>query len=422
MAMFKETNDPVMDSTMVEEMIDLASTLIGMPAVRGSSESEAATWLAQFFEQRGYEVDLQEVLPGRHQTIATLRGSGGGRSLMFNGHLDIDPLRGDWKRAPFEASVEGDLLYGAGARNMKGGIAAMIAAAESIRRSGAPLTGDLVVACVMGELEGGTGTRHLMETGLRTDMAILPEPLGADNLVTAMPGVLELALTTYGFSEHVNRRYLRDGGEGSTPVDAIEQMMRALAEIRQIPLPVGASAQFPDLPFLHVGMLQGGRGTLHDTRSTSYVSDRCTTVIHICYPVETSSDGIEQAIRGALIDISAAEPLFRWTLTRQLPAAFGFTLVDVEPTEVPSDEEVVMLTANAYMAATGASPRGVGVALPQCYTAGDSAHLWQAGIPNVYYGPSSPIRVVGDSDDCVSISEMKLVSEVLQRVAYQVLA
>lgn len=413
--------EPMSDGA-VAEMVDVASALIERPAVRGSSESECAFWLADYLRGRGYEVDVQEVLPGRHQTVARLRGSGGGRSLMFNGHLDIDPLRADWKRDPFKPRVEGDLLFGAGARNMKGGVAAMVMAAEALRTGEVPLRGDLVLACVMGELEGGTGTKHLMETGLRTDMAILPEPLGAHNLVTAMPGVLELALTTFGFSEHVNRRYLQDGGEGSTPVDAIENMNQALEAIRSIPFPVGISSLYPDLPFLHVGMIVGGRGENHDTRSTCYVSDRCTAVLHVCYPPEHDADAIQRALTVTLDSITATDPNFRWHLSRESPDVLGCTLVDVGPTEIPANEEVVRRTAEAYGAVTGRSPALVGTALPQCYTAGDSTHLWAAGIPNVYYGPSSPVRVMGDSDDCVSISEMTLTSEVLRRVAFEVLA
>lgn len=414
--------EPMSDAA-VAEMVDVASALIERPAVRGSSESECAFWLADLLSGRGYEVDVQEVLPGRHQTVARLRGSGGGRSVMFNGHLDIDPLRADWKRDPFKPQVEGDLLFGAGARNMKGGVAAMVMAAEALRTGELPLRGDLVLACVMGELEGGTGTKHLMGTGLRTDMAILPEPLGAHNLVTAMPGVLELALTTFGFSEHVNRRYLQDGGEGSTPVDAIENMTRALDAIRSIPLPVGVSHQYPDLPFLHVGTIVGGRGESHDTRSTCYVSDRCSAVLHVCYPPEHGADEMERALTATLESITAGDQNFRWHLSRQAPAdVLGYTLVDVEPWETPASEEVVRRTAQAYRAVTGREPAGVGTALPQCYTAGDSTHLWAAGIPNLYYGPSSPVRVVGDSDDCVSISEMALTSEVLRRVAFEVLA
>jgi acetylornithine deacetylase len=405
----------------VDEMVDIATQLIRFPTIRGSSESAAAHWLADYFGSRGYEVDVHEVLPGRHQTVAVLRGTGGGRSLMFNGHLDIDPLRAGWKRDPWNPVVEGDLLFGAGARNMKGGVAAMIMAAESLRRSGATLRGDLVLACVMGELEGGTGTKHLMDSGLRTDMALLPEPLGTDNLVTAMPGVLELALTTFGFSEHVNRRYLEGAGQDARPVDAIQHMMRAVESLAAAPLPSGSSTVFPDLPFLHIGMVQGGRGEIHDTRSTCYVSDRCTTVLHVCYPPELTADSIEDLLRRHLEGLATRDPGFRWELRRELPAGFDFGLVDVEPTSVPVEEEVVALTSRVYEELVGRPPSAVGVALPQCYTAGDSTHLWNAGIPNVYYGPSSPVRVAGDSDDCVSIGEMTLVSRVLSRVAGRVL-
>ncbi len=103
---------------------------------------------------------------------------------MFNGHLDIDPLAMNWKHDPWQPTVEGDRLYGAGVMNMKGGDAAMVMAAEAIRTSGLDLPGDVVVALVVGELQGGVGTVHLLETGLRTDAAIVPEPFGTDAVVT----------------------------------------------------------------------------------------------------------------------------------------------------------------------------------------------------------------------------------------------
>src|SRR5690606_7663555 len=97
------------------------------------------------------------------------------RTLMFNGHLDIDPLRSGWKRDPFAPVVEDGLLYGAGARNMKSGLTSMIVAAEAVRRGGG-LDGDLVLACVAGELQGGVGTTYALEHGLSADAAIVPEP------------------------------------------------------------------------------------------------------------------------------------------------------------------------------------------------------------------------------------------------------
>jgi acetylornithine deacetylase len=86
---------------------------------------------------------------------------------MLNGHTDVDPLAVGWRRDPWEAVVEGDRLVGHGLVNMKGGVTAMIEAALLLRRAGVRLRGDLVIAAVVGELQGGAGTVHLLERGMR---------------------------------------------------------------------------------------------------------------------------------------------------------------------------------------------------------------------------------------------------------------
>ena len=160
-----------------DDMLELAKQMIRIPSFK-TEETELARFMADYLGRRGYEVQLQEVEPGRFQTIATLRGEGGGKSLMFNGHLDIDPLAFGWKRDPWEPSVEGDRLFGAGVRNMQAGVASMVQAAEAVRRSGVRLKGDLVLACVVGELQGGVGSSYLCEHGPLTDMAVITEPHG----------------------------------------------------------------------------------------------------------------------------------------------------------------------------------------------------------------------------------------------------
>src|SRR5262245_6326550 len=131
------------------ELVDLAGALIRIPSFK-TEETAVALFLDEFFSRRGYAVDLQEIEPGRFQTIATLRGTGGGASLMLNGHTDINALTMRWRRDPWTPGLEGDRLYGHGVQNMKGGLASIIGAAEAIRRSGMRLPGDLVVACVAG--------------------------------------------------------------------------------------------------------------------------------------------------------------------------------------------------------------------------------------------------------------------------------
>src|SRR6266581_5518614 len=147
-----------------QELIDLAGALIRIPSFK-TEETPVALFLEAFFRRRGYDVDLQEIEPGRFQTIATLRGTGGGASLMLNGHTDINALTRRWRRDPWTPTLEGDRLYGHGVQNMKGGLASIIMTAEAVRRSGVRLAGDLVIACVAGETEGGEG--HAPPDGTR---------------------------------------------------------------------------------------------------------------------------------------------------------------------------------------------------------------------------------------------------------------
>ncbi len=186
------------------ELVDLAGALIRIPSFK-TEETPVALFLEEFFRQRGYDVDLQEIEPGRFQTIAILRGTGGGASLMLNGHTDINALTLRWRRDPWVPSLEGDRLYGHGVQNMKGGLASIIMAAEAVRRSGVRLAGDLVVACVAGETQGGEGTHYLMERGFRTDAAVVAEPFGADHLVTVHSGIVHMAIHTYGVTGHIGR-------------------------------------------------------------------------------------------------------------------------------------------------------------------------------------------------------------------------
>ena len=98
--------DRVLGKIKDREVVDLCSRILRIPSFK-TEEQKVARFLAGYFRRRGYEVDLQEVEPGRYQTIATLKGSGGGKSLMLNGHIDIDPLAMGWKRDPWTPSWEG---------------------------------------------------------------------------------------------------------------------------------------------------------------------------------------------------------------------------------------------------------------------------------------------------------------------------
>src|SRR5262245_31053833 len=89
-----------------DEVVALASDRMRIPSFK-TEETPLARWLETYFLERGYDVELQEVQPGRLQVMAWLRGTGGGKSMMFNGHIDIDPLALGWRHDPWQPAVEG---------------------------------------------------------------------------------------------------------------------------------------------------------------------------------------------------------------------------------------------------------------------------------------------------------------------------
>ena len=280
-------------------MLDLAQDMVRIPSFK-TEETDLAHFLAEFLEPRGYVVELQEVDPGRFQTIATLKGSGGGKSLMFNGHIDMDPLAMGWNRDPWTPSIEGNRIFGGGIRNMKAGVASMIQAAEAIRRSGTKLKGDLILACVVGELQGGVGTTHLCKTGPLADMAVVPEPFGAENVVTVHAGVLEMAVHVLGNSRHISRK--------EEAVDAIANMCKAVPAIGNVDFTYTPRADLPGLPRINVGAIIGGRGRDYDLRGPNFVSDFCTVIVDVRYLPGMSSQSVKADIQRTLDEIAEQRP------------------------------------------------------------------------------------------------------------------
>ncbi|HXJ83158.1 MAG TPA: M20/M25/M40 family metallo-hydrolase [Candidatus Methylomirabilis sp.] len=402
----------VMDHVDPRDLIDLASALIRIPSFK-TEETPVALFLDGFFRERGYAVDLQEIEPGRFQTIATLRGTGGGASLMLNGHTDINSLTRRWHRDPWTPSLEGDRLYGHGVQNMKGGLASIIMAAEAIRRSGARLAGDLVVACVAGETQGGEGTYALMERGFRTDAAVVAEPFGSEHLVTVHSGIVHMAIHAYGVTGHIGRL------EGT--VNAVLKMSSIIEALSRVEFQHTPRPDLPAFPRLNVGSIIGGRGQDYVLIEPPYIPDLCTIMVDVHFVPGQTVDGIVADIRRALDAAVARDPALRYEIEIPPPARFkGRRRLVMDPLDVPVDAPIVQAVARSYRAVTEREPRAIGTVLPHSYSADDTCHLWKAGIPCLLYGPAV-IRGSRDEDDaCVLVSEMVTVTRVLAVTALDV--
>ena len=394
-----------------DEMLRLAEQLIRIPSFK-TEESDVARFLGDYLSQRGYEVQLQEVEPGRFQTVAILRGSGGGKSLMFNGHIDIDPLAMGWKRDPWTPSAEGDLLFGAGTRNMKGGVTAMVTAAEAIRNSGVSLPGDLVLACVVGELQGGVGTTYLCQHGPLTDMAVVPEPFGANNILTVHAGVLEMAVHVLGNSRHISRKE-----EG---IDAIAKMCKAIPAIDGVQFTYTPREDLPGLPRINVGTIIGGRGRDYDLRGPNFVSDFCTVIVDVRFLPGMTSASVKADIENALDRIKQDDPDFQYEIEMPPhPKHRVFTVV-MEPFDLPKDEYILGTVLRQFRTVTGRDPDEVGTVLPGSYTGDDTCHLWRAGVPCLLYGPGGGSESESIPDEFTRISDMEQVAKVLALTALDV--
>ncbi len=401
----------VLEAVNRDRMLAVAGDLIRIPSFKGE-ETAAARFLAGFFEERGYEVELQEVEPGRFQTIAILRGAGGGKSLMLNGHVDINPVAQNWTRDPWTPTVSGNRLYGAGIRNMKGGVAAMIEAAEAVRLSGVELKGDLILACVAGELQGGVGTSHLCENGPLADMAVVPEPFGADNIVTVHAGSAEMAIHTIGRARHMNL--------AEQSIDAIEKMCKVIPALKGIKFRHTPRPDLPGLPRINVGTIIGGIGRDHNRSEATYNADFCSVVVDVRFPPGATAAMVREDVEAVLDAIKAEDPEFQYEIEMPPPAKYrAFTMI-VEPFDLPKDEYILDSVLRQYRTVTGREPRGVGSVLPWSYSADDTSKLYRAGVPCLLHGPAGGIESATAPDEYSIIDDMEQVARVLALTALDV--
>ena len=410
------TNSPLLNRVInhVDEkaIVVLASDLIRIPSFK-PDETPVAIFLAEFFRSRDYRVELQEVEPGRFQTIATLPGTGGGKSLMLNGHTDINSLGRRWKRDPWRPSVEGDRLYGHGVQNMKGGLASIIMAAEAVRQSGVSLRGDLVVACVVGETQGGEGTYHLMETGFRTDMAVVAEPFGLGNLATVHAGIVHMAIHTYGVTGHIR--------ETEGPVNAVLKMTKIIDRLQSVEFTHERRADMPLLPRLNVGSIIGGIGSEYVLVEPPYIPDLCTILVDVHFVPGQTVESIVADIRRDLDPLSEDDSDLRYAIEIPVPSSFkGGRRLVMDPLDVPIDEYIVQAVARNHELVTGNPPNVIGTVLPNAYSANDTCHLWNAGIPCLIYGPGVVRGNEEEDDSYAIISEMVDCAKVLAATAIDV--
>jgi len=349
-----EGDDPMEEITRLLERL-VAIDSINPDLVPGSAgEGEIARFVAGWLEQAGLEVALDEPLPGRPSVIGIARGTGGGRSLMLNAHMDTVGIAG--MERPHEPIVSGKRLYGRGAYDMKGGLAAiMFATAEAKKRS---LRGDVILTAVSDEEYASIGTNSVVKRW-RADAAIVTEPTGLDVCI-AHKGFIWLEVETTGTAAH--------GSRPDLGVDAIVKMGKVLIGLEELDrsLRSVSSHRLLRSGSLHASLISGGQ-------ELSSYPERCVlSVERRTIPGETQA-GVESEIRKIFAQVAVSDPNFK--------ASLRTTLLR-DPFEVSEDELIVQAVLRQAGTIPGREPAIIG-ATPWM----DSAILTAAGIPTVVFGP-----------------------------------
>jgi acetylornithine deacetylase len=317
-------------------------------------ETQIAAYIARWLESAGLEVSLEDAVPGRPNVIGIARGSGGGKTLLLNGHVDTVGISG--MRGPFQPRIEGGRLYGRGAYDMKGGLAACLMAAA--RAKAHNLRGDVIVTAVADEEYAGLGTMAVAER-YRADGAIVAEPTELE-LVIAHKGFIWLDVETLGVAAHGSRPHLG--------VDAIVKMGSFLVELERLGDELGDRPSHILLgnPSIHASLIQGGQ-------ELSSYPDRCVlSVERRTLPGEMLAT-VETELQTIVDTLHRRDPAFNAVIRPGLERS---------PLETPEDAGIV----NAIRQAAGqvmnktCSPTGVSF-----WT--DAASLWKVGIPTVLFGP-----------------------------------
>ena len=341
---------------MLKDMVRIDS--VNPSLVPGAAgEAEMTEYCADYMRGLGLETAVYDVEPGRPNAVGVLKGGGGGRTLLLNGHTDtvgVDYMAID----PFKPEVKDGKLYGRGAYDMKGGLAASMAALKAVVDSGSALKGDVILAAVCDEEYASIGTERLMED-VTADGAIIGEFTGGD-IQVAHKGFAWIDVETHGVAAHGSRYW-----EG---VDAISKMGKVLAAIDAL----GENLLAVEHPLVgpasvHASIIEGGR-------ELSTYPDHCKLQVERrLIPGETKAT-VEGELSGMMEAIGAGDPKFQ--------AEHRITFYR-GPMEISRDEEICRIIHEGTVKITGEAPDYIGGTGWM-----DSEIIWNKGIPVVCHGPS----------------------------------
>ena len=404
------------------EVIEAVSAAIRIPSVNprypGQSydeivggEGEVARLMASLYEGSGCETDVFGDEPGRENCVGVLRGRGGGRSLIYNGHIDVVPPgpAEQWtSRDPWSGHVADGKIWGRGACDMKAGVVAQAFAARALQSAGVALRGDLILEAVVGEemMEHHLGTTACIERGYRADAALVSEasaPPTALAVTPVTPGVMSFTISVEGKATHTSMRgeTIHAGGYGAeVGVNAIDKAFIIYTALRHLEEEWGLTKRHalfrPGHFTIQVGVFVGGPRT---GLVPFFIPDLSTMECIVWYHPDEEPDDVRGEIERQVRLAAEGDAWLRTNMPRvewrhHWPAS-----------RVDLSHPIVSATCRAHECAS--SEQAVVNGFPAVE---DATFLNQGGIPAISYGPGD-LRVAHAIDEHVDIRELMLATK-----------
>ena len=400
-----------------ENIIDLLRNMVQIPSVVGD-EKAVQEFMAKKFEEMGLTVDKWvpdydelKTHPGfaspnttfenRPNVVGVLKGTGGGRSLILNGHMDVVSPYDEsvWEQAPWSAAIVGNRMYGRGSSDMKGGVAAMTMAVDCIKKAGIQLKGDVIIETVIEEEAGGVGTLACVVRGYKADAALITEPTvveegGVPMVCPAQGGSMWFKVHVQGKSAHAGLRY-----EGVSAIKLALKICNALWDLEKfrnekLKHPLYQRYKIP-IP-LNIGILNSGVWP-------SSVPEEATLQCRIGVAPGESIESVRTQVKDY---IQKFAELDSWLVDHPPKVEFfGGTWI---PTELPLDHPFVKIVTESYTKVFNQEPELAGT--PWGADGGLLVH--HGDTPVVIFGPGD-MRVIHFPNEFIEIDKLVAATKVI---------
>jgi len=406
-----------------DELVDLARQLIRFPTVNppGEAYRPCAEFIGRRLQARGFTVEYVRAhgTPGdddRHPRVNMVARREGARPrpcVHFNGHIDVVETGGGWTVEPFAGVVRDGKLFGRGACDMKGGLAAAIIAVEAMIDCGIDLPGALEISATVDEESGGYGGVHyLAERGWfsqpRVDHVIIPEPLNVDRVCIGHRGVWWAEIETRGRIAHGSMPFLGDCAvrHMNAVIDRFERDLYPSLSQRNTAMPVVPTGARH--PTLNINSLHGGQAEQHGGYPAPCVPDSCRMVIDRRLLIEESMQSVKAEVTGILDELARTRAGFTYSIR---------DIFEVIPSMTDRNGPVARMTAAAIRRVLGRNPEFI--CSPGTY---DQKHIDRVGKLKecIAYGPGL-LDLAHKPDEYVVIDDMVTSAKVMALAAWSLL-